>query len=74
MAARKEEKKPRVRINVEIVGDPAAMILELQRRGLIRDYADAINQAIPMLYDKALDRDMKLVERSKNPGSWSTVE
>jgi len=52
-----------IRINVRLSGEPGKTILELQKRGLIRDYSDAINQAIPLLFDKLLDRNLKVKER-----------
>ncbi|MBI4258105.1 MAG: hypothetical protein HY619_04045 [Thaumarchaeota archaeon] len=62
-----------LRLNVRVFGEPAKMILEMQKRGLIRDYSDAINQAIPLLFDKVLERDLKVKQRGwqigKEPGS-----
>lgn len=51
-------KQTRVRINTEIEGEPAKMLLELKQRGLVSDNTDAVNQGLLVLYDRTLKRDL----------------
>ncbi|WP_148701070.1 hypothetical protein [Candidatus Nitrososphaera evergladensis] len=51
-------KQTRVRINTEIEGEPAKILLELKQRGLVSDNTDAVNQGLLVLYDRVLKRDM----------------
>lgn len=46
-----------VRLNTEIRGEPASMLLSLKERGLVNSFTDAIVQGIVMLYEKAVQRD-----------------
>ncbi len=48
----------RVRINTEIEGESAKMLLELKKRGLVSDNTDAVNQGLLVLYDRVLRRDL----------------
>jgi len=48
----------RVRINTEIEGEPAEILLELKQRGLVSDNTDAVNQGLLVLYDRTLRRDL----------------
>ncbi|HXG06790.1 MAG TPA: hypothetical protein VNI77_05625 [Nitrososphaera sp.] len=48
----------RVRINTEIEGEPAKILLELKKRGLVSDNMDAVNQGLLVLYDRTLRRDL----------------
>ncbi|MEP0825935.1 MAG: hypothetical protein HRF40_10650 [Nitrososphaera sp.] len=48
----------RVRINTEIEGEPAKILLELKQRGLVSDNTDAVNQGLLVLYDRTLRRDL----------------
>ena len=48
----------RVRINTEIEGEPAEILLELKQRGLVSDNTDAVNQGLLVLYDRTLKRDL----------------
>jgi hypothetical protein len=51
-------KQTRVRINTEIEGEPAKILLELKKRGLVSDNTDAVNQGLLVLYDRTLRRDL----------------
>ena len=46
-----------VRLNTEIKGEPAKMLLSLKERGLVNSFTDAIVQGIVLLYEKAVQRD-----------------
>lgn len=48
----------RVRINTEVEGEPAKILLELKQRGLVSDNTDAVNQGLLVLYDRTLRRDL----------------
>jgi hypothetical protein len=48
----------RIRINTEIEGEPAKILLELKKRGLVSDNIDAVNQGLLVLYDRTLKRDL----------------
>ena len=53
-----DQREPRtVRLNTEIRGEPASMLLSLKERGLVNSFTDAIVQGIVMLYEKAVQRD-----------------
>jgi len=47
-----------VRLNTDVRGEPAAVLLELKNRGLVRDNTDAITQGLLALYDRVLERDL----------------
>ncbi|MEP0826459.1 MAG: hypothetical protein HRF40_13330 [Nitrososphaera sp.] len=51
-------RQTRVRINTEIEGEPAKILLELKQRGLVSDNTDAVNQGLLVLYDRTLRRDL----------------
>lgn len=53
-----DKPQTRVRINTEIEGEPAKILLELKKRGLVSDNTDAVNQGLLVLYDRVLERDM----------------
>lgn len=53
-----DKPQTRVRINTEIEGEPAKILLELKKRGLVSDNTDAVNQGLLVLYDRVLKRDM----------------
>jgi len=40
--------------------ETARMLLELRSRGVIRSYADGVNQAIRLFYDKILEQDLSV--------------
>jgi hypothetical protein len=48
----------RIRINTEIEGEPAKILLELKKRGIVSDNTDAVNQGLLVLYDRTLRRDL----------------
>lgn len=51
-------RQTKVRINTEIEGEPAKILLELKQRGLVSDNTDAVNQGLLVLYDRMLKRDL----------------
>ncbi|MEP0824979.1 MAG: hypothetical protein HRF40_05790 [Nitrososphaera sp.] len=53
-----DKPQTRVRINTEIEGEPAKILLELKKRGLVSDNTDAVNQGLLVLYDRTLRRDL----------------
>jgi hypothetical protein len=40
-------------------GETAEKLCELRARGIIRSYADGVNQAIQILYDKITECDLR---------------
>ena len=56
----KTETELKVRINTTIVAEPANILLELKRRGLVTSNTDAVIQALYALHEKILDRDLRL--------------
>lgn len=52
-----DKPQTRVRINTEIEGEPAKILLELKKRGLVSDNT-AVNQGLLVLYDRTLRRDL----------------
>jgi hypothetical protein len=53
-----DKPQTKVRINTEIEGEPAKILLELKQRGLVSDNTDAVNQGLLVLYDRTLKRDL----------------
>lgn len=53
-----DKPQTRIRINTEIEGEPAKILLELKNRGLVSDNTDAVNQGLLVLYDRTLKRDL----------------
>ncbi len=51
-----------VRINTVLRSEPARVLLELKRRGIVRSNTDAICQALLVYYDRVLERDLKLLQ------------
>jgi len=49
-----------VRINTELKGEPARVLLELKQRGLVGSNREAIAQGILALYEKVLQRDLSI--------------
>jgi len=58
----------RVRINTEIEGEPAEILLELKQRGLVSDNTDAVNQGLLVLYDRVLRRDLARLQLQRLKG------
>jgi len=52
----------RLRINTVIRGEPAKILLELKRRGIVTSNTDAIIQALRALYEKVVEQDLKRVQ------------
>lgn len=53
-----DKPQTRIRINTEIEGEPAKILLELKKRGLVSDNTDAVNQDLLVLYERVLRRDL----------------
>jgi hypothetical protein len=53
------EEKARLRLNMVLKAETAKMLHELRERGIIRSYADGVNQAIQTFYDRILERDLR---------------
>lgn len=50
---------PKVRLNLTLRGDIARILVELRARGIVRSYADCVNQAIRLLYEKIIEQDIR---------------
>ena len=50
----------KIRINTSISGEPAEILLELKRRGIVTSNTDAVIQALYAFHEKILDRDLRL--------------
>ncbi|MEM3629258.1 MAG: hypothetical protein QXE06_07825 [Candidatus Bathyarchaeia archaeon] len=50
---------PKVRLSLILYGDTAKILLELRARGVVRSFADAINQGIRLLYDRIIEQDIR---------------
>ena len=48
-----------VRLSMTLRGAPAKNLRHLRKRGIIRSYADGVNTAIQLLYDKTLAQDLR---------------
>jgi hypothetical protein len=55
-----DEEKPQLKVRLSMVlrAETARKLLELRSRGVIRSYADGVNQAILLFYDKILEQDL----------------
>jgi len=47
----------KVRINIKLEGEPAKILLELKKRGLVLSNRDAVVEGILALHEKVLQRD-----------------
>lgn len=65
--------KVKVRLNMILKAETARILLELKNRGVIRSYADGVNQAIRLFYDKIIEQDLRSarlkVLRDSNEGN-----
>jgi hypothetical protein len=50
----------KARINTQVEGEPARILLELKQRGLVVSNTDAVIQGILALHEKVLQRDLAL--------------
>jgi hypothetical protein len=50
----------RVRINTQVEGEPARILMELKQRGIVVSNTDAVIQGILALHEKVLQRDLAL--------------
>jgi hypothetical protein len=48
-----------VRINCSIEGQAAKALLDLKRRGIIKSNREAVTQALLLLYEKEMERQLK---------------
>ena len=49
----------KVRLSLTLRGDTARILLELRAKGVIRSFADAVNQGIRLLYEKTIEQDIR---------------
>jgi hypothetical protein len=61
----KTKKEPDVRINTAIKGEPAEILIELKKRGIVTSNSDAVIQGLLALYEKVVQRDLAIA-RLKN--------
>jgi len=54
-----KEKSARVHIRCMINGEPARVLLELRRRGIIRSNTDAVCQGLLTLWEKIVRRELE---------------
>ena len=57
----------KIRINTQVGGEPAKILVELKRRGLVTSNTDAVIQGLLALHEKVLRVDLmrtKLAEKS----------
>jgi len=54
-----KERPARVHIRCVINGEPARVLLELRRRGIIRSNADAVCQGLLALWEKIVRRELE---------------
>ena len=52
-------KVPKVRLSLTLRGETAKILLELRARGIVRSYADCVNQAIRLLHEKVIEQDIR---------------
>ena len=52
----------KIRINTQISGQPAEILVELKSRGLVTSNTDAVIQALLALYEKVVERDLKAAQ------------
>jgi Arc/MetJ-type ribon-helix-helix transcriptional regulator len=50
---------PKVRLNLILRGDTARIMQDLRTRGIVRSYADCVNQAIRLFYEKIIEQDIR---------------
>jgi hypothetical protein len=50
----------KVRINTQVEGEPARILMELKQRGLVVSNTDAVIQGILALHERVLQRDLAL--------------
>jgi hypothetical protein len=55
----------RIRINTQLNGEPAEIIMDLKRRGLVTSYRDAVIQGLLALHEKVLRRDLMRTNLAK---------
>jgi hypothetical protein len=51
---------PTCRLNTSIRGEPARIVEELKRRGIVRSNTDAFVQGVYALYKNVVERDLAL--------------
>ena len=49
-----------IRISFTLYGETGRILFELRRRGMVRSYADCINQAILLLYKEITEQDLRV--------------
>jgi len=53
------EEFSKVHIRCSIDGEPARILVELKRRGLVRSHVDAISQGLMALWEKVVRRELE---------------
>jgi len=57
----------KVRINCTIRGEPAAVLLELKKRGIFSSTREAIVRGLEVFYQQQLERDLKKGSTDRSP-------
>jgi len=55
----KNEESNSVHIRCQVTGEPAKILAELKKRGLVRSHADAVCQGLLALWEKVLRRELQ---------------
>lgn len=65
---REDDAGPKVRINTVITGEPAMLLEDWKRRGIINNYTDAVVQGIRAFDARVTEQDLKRfqLKRLKN--------
>jgi len=74
---KKSERK--IRLNMVLQAEAAKILFELKNRGIVRSYADGVNQAILLFYDKIIRQDLlsarlKALEKGFNENEFVGAE
>lgn len=63
---------PKVRLNLILRGDAAKILMELRAKGVVRSFADAVNQGIRLLYEKMIEQDIRYARLKAFQGGLET--
>lgn len=61
-------KKPHIRINMLVEGEPAEWLNEWKKRGLVTSYTDAVVQALRAYNERIVEQDLKLTQLKNMKG------
>jgi hypothetical protein len=56
------EGEERLYVKCMLRGEPARMVRELKRRGIIKSVREAVVQGILILYERTTERDLKMAQ------------